>query len=80
LTPAGLKNGISHYGFKNSVCIDVDHDSSRRYAVTPANIHDSQMPPRLLDPDNEHDYVFGQTQRVQVTALRNFSASVNSKA
>jgi hypothetical protein len=24
--------------------------------VTPANIHDSQMLPQLLDPENEHDY------------------------
>ena len=47
------KNGISYYGYKNSICIDVDHGFIRRYAVTPANIHDSQMLPRLLDPENE---------------------------
>ena len=29
----------------------------RRYAVTPVNLHDRQMLPRLLDPANEHDYV-----------------------
>ena len=55
------KNGINHYGYKNSICIDVDHGFIRRYAVTPANIHDSQMVPRLLDPENEHDYVWADS-------------------
>jgi transposase, IS5 family len=29
-----------------------------RYAVTPANVHDSQVLPCLLNPENEHDYVW----------------------
>ena len=55
------KNGINYYGYKNSICIDVDHGFIRRYAVTPANIHDSQMLPCLLDPENEHDYVWADS-------------------
>jgi IS5 family transposase len=55
------KNGVNHYGYKNSICIDVDHGFIRRYAVTPANIHDSQMLPKLLDPENEHDYVWADS-------------------
>jgi IS5 family transposase len=55
------KNGINHYGYKNSICIDVEHGFIRRYAVTPANVHDSQMLPRLLDPENEHDYVWADS-------------------
>jgi IS5 family transposase len=55
------KNGISHYGYKNSICIDVDHGFIRRYVVTPANIHDIQMLPHLLDPENEHDYVWADS-------------------
>jgi len=55
------KNGISYYGYKNSVCIDLEHGFIRRYAVTPANIHDSQMLPRLLDPANEQDYVWADS-------------------
>ena len=51
------KNGINHHGYKDSICIDIDHSFTRQYAVTPANIHDGQMHPRLLDPENEHDYV-----------------------
>ena len=55
------KNGLSYYGYKNSICIDVDHGFIRRYAVTPANIHDSQTLPLLLDPENEHDYVWADS-------------------
>ena len=55
------KNGVNHYGYKNSICIDVDHGFIRRYAVTPANIHNSQMLPRLLDPENEHDSVWADS-------------------
>jgi transposase, IS5 family len=43
-------NGINYYGYKNSICIDDDHSFIRLYAVTPANVHDSQMLPHLLDP------------------------------
>ena len=55
------KNGVNHYGYKNSICIDVDQGFIRRYAVTPANIHDSQMLPHLLDPENEHDDVWADS-------------------
>lgn len=55
------KNDINYYGYKNNICIDVDHGFIRRYAVTPANIHDSQMLPRLLDPENEHDFVWADS-------------------
>ena len=52
------KKSLSYYGYKNSICIDVDHGFIRRYAVTPANIHDSHILPLLLDPENVHDYVW----------------------
>lgn len=55
------KNGINHYGYKNSICVDVEHGFIRRYAYTPANVHDSQMLPRLLDPENCDDYVWGDS-------------------
>ncbi len=45
----------------NSNCIDVDHGFIRRYAVTPANIQDSQMLLCLLDSDNQHDYVWADS-------------------
>ena len=35
------KNGINHYGCKNSICIDAEHGFIRRFAVTSASVHDS---------------------------------------
>ncbi|MCP9808675.1 IS5 family transposase [Cyanobium sp. HWJ4-Hawea] len=55
------KNGVNHFGYKNSICIDVDHGFIRRYAITTASIHDSQMFPSVLDPENEHDYVWADS-------------------
>ena len=55
------KNGIGYYGYKNSICIDVDHGFIRRYAVTQANIYDSQILPRRLDSENEHDYIWADS-------------------
>jgi len=52
------KNGINHYGYKNSVCIDAEHGFIRRFVVTPASIHDSQMLPMLLDPENQDNYAW----------------------
>jgi transposase, IS5 family len=39
----------------------VDRCSIRQYAVTRANIHDSQMLPRLLNPENGHDYFWADS-------------------
>ena len=33
-----LKNDINHYGYQNSICIDVEHGFIRRFVDTPANI------------------------------------------
>ncbi len=55
------KNDINHYGYKNSICIDAEHGFIRRFVVTPANIHDSQMLPMLLDPENQDDYVWADS-------------------
>jgi IS5 family transposase len=55
------KNDISHYGYKNTICSDADHGFIPRYAVTPANIHNSLMLPHLLDPENEHDYAWADS-------------------
>ena len=55
------KNGINYYGYKNSICIDIAHGFILRYAVAPANVHDSQMLPLLLDPEKEHDYAWADS-------------------
>lgn len=55
------KNDVSYYGYKNSINIDREHGFIRRYDVTPANIHDSQMLPALIDPTNEENFFFADS-------------------
>ena len=46
------KHGKSHYGYKNHVTIDRQHKLIRRYRVTDASVHDSQVLEELLTSDN----------------------------
>ncbi len=46
------KHGKSHYGYKNHVSVDRRHKLVRRYRVTDAAVHDSQVVDDILDPDN----------------------------
>ena len=46
------KHGKSHYGYKNHVNIDRKHKLIRRYGVTGASVHDSQVVEELLASDN----------------------------
>lgn len=46
------KHGKSHYGYKNHVNVDRRHKLVRRYQVTDAAVHDSQVLDDILDPDN----------------------------
>ena len=52
------KNEVSYYGYKNSISIDARYGLIRRQVVTPANVHDSQMLPALLDPENREPMVW----------------------
>lgn len=38
-----LKHGVNHYGYKNHVNVDRQHNLIRRYTVTDAAVHDSQV-------------------------------------
>ena len=55
------KNDINHYGYKNSISVYDESDFIRRFVVTPANIHDSQVLPMLLEPENHDDYVWADS-------------------
>jgi len=46
------KHGKNHYGYKNHVSVDRRHKLVRRYQVTDAAVHDSQIVEDILDPDN----------------------------
>ncbi len=46
------KHGKSHYGYKNHVNVDRRHKLVRRYQVSDAAVHDSQVVEEILDADN----------------------------
>ena len=46
------KHGKSHFGYKNHVCVDRRHKLIRRYDVTDAAVHDSQVMEAVLDDTN----------------------------
>ena len=45
-----VKQGVSHYGYKNHVNVDKQHKLIRRYTVTDAAVHDSQVLDDVLLP------------------------------
>ena len=55
------KHGRSHFGYKNHVNVDRRHKLVRRYQVTPASVHDSQVVDDILDPDNTASDVFADS-------------------
>ena len=55
------KNGLSYYGYKNSISIDVTYGLIRHHGVTPANIHDSQILAALLDGKNTEAMVWADS-------------------
>ena len=46
------KHGKSHYGYQNHIDIHKEHKLIRRYAVTDASVHDSQVFDELLDEES----------------------------
>lgn len=46
------KNGVNHYGYKNHISIDREHKVIRRWQVSDAAMHDSQVFEELLDETN----------------------------
>jgi len=55
------KNGVNHYGYKNHVEVDVAHKFVRRWAVTDAAVHDSQIFEELLDESNSNGTVWADS-------------------
>ncbi len=55
------KHGKSHYGYKNHVNVDRRHKLVRRYQVTDAAVHDSQVVEDILDPNNTASEVWADS-------------------
>ena len=79
------KHGISHYGYKNHINSDVGFKFIRRYTVSDASVHDSQVLGTLLDDDNRGDGLWADSAYlsqwiVEVLTLMGFEAHINERA
>lgn len=78
------KNGISHYGYKNHISIDVRHGFIRRYEVTDASVHDSQVLGAVLDGSNSSAKLWAdsayRSERIEtVLALMGFLSQIHER-
>ena len=55
------KHGKSHFGYKNHINVDRRHKLVRRYHVTDAAVHDSQVIEAILDPGNTASSVWADS-------------------
>ena len=55
------KHGENHFGYKNHINADVKHKLIRKYTVTDAAVHDSQVIDDLLDENNTNKDVRGDS-------------------
>jgi len=55
------KHGKTHYGYKNHLSIDRQNKVIRKYAVTSAAVHDSNLFERLLDETNTSGSVWADS-------------------
>lgn len=55
------KGNQSYFGYKDHIGIDAEYGLIRRYAVTDASVHDSQVLGQLLDEDNQSDEIWADS-------------------
>jgi transposase, IS5 family len=55
------KNDVSHFGYKNHICIDVEYKFIRTYEVSDASVHDSKILGQVLDGENESDKIWADS-------------------
>lgn len=55
------KHNRSYFGYKNHVNVDVKHKLIRKYEITEASVHDSQVAKKLLDNKNSNKDVYGDS-------------------
>ncbi|WP_241086253.1 transposase [Candidatus Vondammii sp. HM_W22] len=56
-----MKHGKTHYGYKNHISIDRKYKVIRKPAITPAEVHDSQVFEELLDENNSNRSVWADS-------------------
>ena len=78
------KDGVSHYGYKNHVSVDVKHKFVRRYEVTSASVHDSNVFEELLDVENSSrdvwsDSAYRSEEKLEHLEARGFREHIQRK-
>ncbi|MGF1523264.1 MAG: IS5 family transposase [Leptolyngbyaceae cyanobacterium] len=79
------KNNVSHFGYKDNISIDEGFGFIRRYVVTDASVHDSQVLSELLDIDNPDerlwaDSAYRSEARLDVLEWMGFEPLFNERA
>ena len=79
------KGQISYYGYKNHVNTDKKFKFIRKYTVTDASVHDSQVIGKLLDDDNENEKIWADSAYwaeyfIEVLTWLGFTPEINEKA
>ena len=78
------KNSKNFFGYKNHISIDVKHKFIRRYKVTPANVHDSNVFEELLAPDNSSrdvwaDSAYRSQERIELLKKNRYREHIQRK-
>jgi IS5 family transposase len=79
------KHNVSHFGYKDHISIDGGFGFIRRYVVTDASVHDSQLLAELLDIDNPDerlwaDSAYRSEARLEVLGWMGFEPLFNERA
>ena len=79
------KNNVSHFGYKDHISIDGGFGFIRRYVVTDASVHDSQVLSELLDIDNPDERIWADSAyrseaRLDVLEWMGFEPLFNERA
>jgi len=78
------KNQQNHFGYKNHINVDVKYKFIRKYAVTAASVHDSQMFGAVLDGSNTGDGIWADSAyrsqiRERVLGLMGLESQIQEK-
>lgn len=78
------KHGKSHYGYKNHVKVDAKSKIIKKYVVTSAEIHDSQVLTDLLDATDRGQPMYGdsayRSEPIEMTLRRrNMNSRIHEK-
>lgn len=77
------KGGISYFGYKNHINADVKHKLIRKWQVTPASVHDSQVFEELLDKKNSRQAIWAdsayRSQEIEIALKGNCQSQIHHK-